>query len=129
MELKQIGVIRTRFKSLDEAPRQGSVSEEEGELIIFEEYEEGLRGIEKFEYLILLYWMHLSNRNVLFVKERNRGVFATRSPNRPNPIGFCVVKLIDVKGNVLRVRGVDAIDGTPLIDIKPYYPEIDCVKT
>ncbi len=128
MILKQIGVIKSRFKDLNEAPRQGTLSGEIGEVVVFEEYAEGLKGIENYRYLILLYWMHLSNREVLFVKERNRGVFATRSPNRPNPIGFSVVKLVNVNGNVLTVKGVDAIDGTPLLDIKPYYPEVDCIR-
>lgn len=88
-----------------------------------------MRDIEKCTHLIALYWLHLSNRDKLIAipphDGREHGVFATRSPNRPNPIGLSVVRLIERNGRFLKVSGLDAIDGTPLIDLKPYSPEID----
>ena len=82
--------------------------------------------------MILLYWLHSAKDYFLLVKtpwnSELHGLFATRSPNRPNPIGFSVVELIEINGNRLKVKGLDAVEGTPLLDIKPYLPEID-VKT
>lgn len=130
--VKPIGVIRSPYKKLDEAPHQGRFSNEICEIHVFEEFSEGLRDVETYSHLIVLYWLHLANRgNLLAISSHNkkeRGVFATRSPNRPNPIGFAVVELIERAGNVLRIRWLDAIDGTPVIDIKPYSPELDCVE-
>ncbi len=131
MELKQIGVIRSPYKTKDDAPHQGRFSKDVCEIIIFDEFSEGLKDIERFTHLIILYWLHEARRDILLAKpphdSKIRGVFATRSPNRPNPIGFAVVKLLERKGNVLKIVGLDAIDGTPLLDIKPYSPEIDSI--
>ncbi|MDI9645698.1 MAG: tRNA (N6-threonylcarbamoyladenosine(37)-N6)-methyltransferase TrmO [Archaeoglobales archaeon] len=132
MELRQIGVIGSPYKTKEDAPHQGRFSKDVCEIVIFDEFSEGLKDIESFTHLIVLYWLHEARRDTLLAKpphdDRIRGVFATRSPNRPNPIGFAVVKLLERKGNVLRVTGLDAIDGTPLIDIKPYSSAIDCVE-
>ncbi len=96
---------------------------------IFPEFAEGLKDIAGFSHLVLLYHMHLSKQSKLLVKPRRakqiHGVFTTRSPNRPNPIGLSVVRLIKVEGNFLEVQNVDFVDGTPLLDIKPYIPEVD----
>ncbi|MCS7144521.1 MAG: tRNA (N6-threonylcarbamoyladenosine(37)-N6)-methyltransferase TrmO [Archaeoglobaceae archaeon] len=132
MLLRPIGVIRSPFKDKNSAPHQGRFSKEISEIEIFPEFEEGLRDIEKCHYLILLYWLHEANRNSLIAvppsSRREHGVFATRSPNRPNPIGFSVVKLIERKGRFLKVKWLDAIDNTPLLDIKPYSSALDCVE-
>jgi len=130
-EVKPIGIIRTPYKRLEDAPYQGRFSKDICEIEVFKEYEEGLKDVETCTHLIILYWLDRARRDVLIAcpphDRKIHGVFATRSPNRPNPIGFSVVELIERKGNVLKIKGIDAIDGTPLIDIKPYFPEIDAV--
>ncbi len=130
--VKPVGVIRSPYKTVDDAPHQGRFSDEICEIEIFPEFEEGLRDIETRTHLIVLYWLDKARRDTLLVKPHHKnkvlGIFATRSPHRPNPIGFAVVELIERKGRILRVKGLDAIDGTPVVDIKPYSPEIDCVE-
>lgn len=129
MKLEQIGVIHTPYKTLGECPCQTCKSELIAEIAVFKEYVEGLKDIEGFSHLIVLYWMHKSKGYSLLVRTpwdtELHGLFTTRSPNRPNPIGISIVRVIERKGNILRVKGIDAIDGTPLIDIKPYVPEFD----
>jgi len=129
MNLKQIGIIHTPYERFKEVPYQSSLSEDVCEIEVFKDYEGGLKDIEGFSHLIVLYWMHKSTGYSLLVKTpwdtELHGLFTTRSPNRPNPIGISIVRLIERKGNILRVKGIDAIDGTPLIDIKPYVPEFD----
>jgi len=92
---------------------------------------EGLKDVEQATHLIVLYWCHLGSRDTLQTKTpfgpEVRGVFACRSPSRPNPIAFCVSELLGVRENRLLVRGVDAVDGSPLLDIKPYSSEMDSV--
>ena len=102
---------------------------------IFDEFCEGLKGLNTFSHLIILYWFHLreeeEERRVLKVVPRRHpgapevGVFASRSPSRPNPIGLCVGELVKMEGNILLVRGLDAFEGSPVIDIKPYIPRAD----
>jgi tRNA-Thr(GGU) m(6)t(6)A37 methyltransferase TsaA len=102
---------------------------------IFDEFAEGLQGLETFSHLIILYWFHLreaeAERRVLKVVPGRHpeapevGVFASRSPSRPNPIGFCVGELVKLEGNIVWVRGLDAFEGSPVIDIKPYIPRAD----
>jgi len=93
------------------------------------EYSEGLKDLEGFSHIVLLYHFHRSQDTKLtvipFMDSRPHGVFSTRAPSRPNPIGFSVVKLIKIKGNILDIENVDILDGTPLLDIKPYVPEFD----
>ncbi len=116
----------------------GRVHEVKGDvstLEIFTEFEEAINGIETFSHLIVLYWFHergdFRNRSVLSVTPRRHegapeiGVFGSRSPSRPNPIGHCVVELLRREGNLLIVKGMDALKGSPLIDIKPYLPRAD----
>ncbi len=128
-ELKSIGIIHTPYKSDGEAPYQAYKSEEIGEIEVFKEYEKGLKDIEGFSHLIILYLFNKSKGYSLLVRpfldENLRGLFATRSPSRPNPIGLTIVELLECNGNILRVRGVDMLDGTPLLDIKPHVPEFD----
>ena len=131
MELKTIGIIHTPYKTKGDAPFQGRFSSEICEIEIFKEYEDGLKNIDQCSHLILLYWLDRANDSVLQTHTPFdtdiHGVFATRSPNRPNPIGFHVTELIDRKGNILIIKGVDALDETPLIDIKPYSSDTDSI--
>jgi len=112
--------------------------EEEARIRIFSEYCVGLKGVKEFSHLIILYWIHLRNseeeRRTLLVFPRRHavnvkmGVFATRSPSRPNPIGLCVTQLLKIEECVLTVKGLDALEGSPIIDIKPYIPRADAVS-
>jgi tRNA-Thr(GGU) m(6)t(6)A37 methyltransferase TsaA len=131
MNLKQIGVIHSPWKARGDAPFQGRKAKEEQTIEVYPEYAEGMKDIERASHLIVLYWCHLAGREKLqtvtpFGPEI-RGVFACRAPARPNPIAFCVAELIRRDGNRLLVRGVEALDGSPLLDIKPYSSEIDSV--
>ncbi len=127
--IKPIGIIHTPYKTTKEIPCQGYRSKEIGEIEVFGEYEEGLTDIEGFSHLIILYLFHGSKHYTLLVKpfldHRLRGLFTTRTPKRINPIGLSVVKLIERKGNVLKITEIDILDATPLIDIKPYVPQFD----
>ncbi|MFV9677615.1 MAG: tRNA (N6-threonylcarbamoyladenosine(37)-N6)-methyltransferase TrmO [Methanosarcinales archaeon] len=129
METVQIGVIHSPYKTLAECPRQASKSVQVAEIEVFEEYAGGLKDIDGFSHIVVLYWLHKSQGHSLLVvtpwDAKPHGVFTTRSPRRPNPIGLSVVELIEREGNILRVKGIDACDGTPLLDIKPYVPEFD----
>lgn len=131
IELKPIGYVRSPYKEQKDAPRQGRLSDTISEIVIDDEYLPGLKDVETKKHLIVLSWFDRSDRSTLIAvpptDHREHGVFATRSPNRPNPIGLCVVDLLERNGSVLRVRGLDALDKTPVVDIKPYSAEIDCV--
>jgi tRNA-Thr(GGU) m(6)t(6)A37 methyltransferase TsaA len=127
MQLKSIGIIHSPYKNRKESPPQGR--EEICWIEVSEQYAEGLKDIDGFSHLILLYWFHQGKDYALLVKTpwspELHGLFSTRSPDRPNSLGFAVVELIERKGNKLKVKGLDALEGTPLLDIKPYLPEID----
>ena len=129
MKIKPIGIIHSPFKSKQETPIQPFRSKAVGEIEVFKEYERGLDDIESFSHLILIYKFHRSRGFSLKVKplldDRLRGLFSTRAPRRPNQIGLSVVKLIRRRGNILFVNGIDVIDGTPLLDIKPYLPDFN----
>lgn len=130
--LKQIGIVHSPYAEQKEAPFQGRQANEESTLEVFEDYEPALLDIDQCSHLIVLYWQDRADRNVLRTRtpwgSEVHGVFATRSPNRPNPIGICVVELLKRDGPLLKVRGMDALEGSPLIDIKPYASETDCVQ-
>jgi tRNA-Thr(GGU) m(6)t(6)A37 methyltransferase TsaA len=131
LELQQIGVIHSPYGTQDEAPRQGRLAGEISELEISPRFASGLKDIDLTSHLMVLYWCHRADRERLqtvtpFGPEV-RGVFACRSPARPNPIAVCMVELLQVKGNRLLVRGLDALDGSPLLDIKPYSPALDSI--
>jgi tRNA-Thr(GGU) m(6)t(6)A37 methyltransferase TsaA len=131
IKFKPIGVVHSSFKKKEDietekfAHPQGFDSIE-GELEIFKEYEAGLKDTEGFSHLIVIFTFHESEGYKLhtkpFLDEQLRGLFSTRSPNRPNPIGLTVVKVLERKENILRVKGIDMIEGTPILDIKPYTP-------
>ena len=128
--MKQIGVIHTPFKEKSETPIQFSRSTALGEVEVFPEYEEGLESIDELSHLILIYVFHeaLGNHELLvkpFLDDQLDGVLATRFYRRPNPIGFSVVRLIQRTKTRLQVEWVDMLDGTPLLDIKPYIPDFD----
>ena len=128
MEYRAIGVIHTPFTEIQGMPIQPAGSAGvKGTVEVFEQYREGLKDVEGFSHLILLYHFHLSHdvhlQVVPFLDTNTRGVFATRAPSRPNPIGLSVVRLERVENGVLYVQDVDMVNGTPLLDIKPYVPE------
>ena len=127
---KPIGIIHSPFKEPRDTPIQPAYAHDiEGTVDIFPEYAGGLKDIEGFSHIYLIYHFHLSRKFSLKVKpyldDRLRGLFATRAPARPNPIGISIVHLIRVEINKLYIRDIDIVDGTPLLDIKPYVPEFD----
>jgi formylmethanofuran dehydrogenase subunit E len=130
--LIQIGVVHSPYREPKDAPFQGKHANGESTLEVFEDYEPALLDIDQCSHLIVLYWQDRADRDVLRTRTpwgpEVHGVFATRSPNRPNPIGHCVVELLQRNGPFLKVRGMDALEGSPLIDIKPYSAELDCVQ-
>jgi tRNA-Thr(GGU) m(6)t(6)A37 methyltransferase TsaA len=129
LELEPIGIIHSPYKDRVEAPYQGYRSEKISQIEVFKEFQEGLKDIEGFSHIVVVFWFHKSQDYHLLVKtpwdDVLHGLFATRSPHRPSPLGLTVVELISRKNNILEVKGLDAIDGTPLLDIKPYIPSID----
>jgi len=125
--MKAIGIIYSPFQNKKDTPIQPYRSHAVGTVEIFEKYQEGLDDIDTFSHIILIYKFHKSKGYRLkvmpFLDENLRGIFATRAPRRPNQIGLSVVRLLKRKGNILIVKGIDVINGTPLLDIKPYVPE------
>jgi len=131
IEYHPIGVFHTQMTQETGAPRQGILKPENKAIIeIHKDYSQAIRNLEEYEYIIVLYHLHESKGWHSIVtppgSERSFGLFATRSPNRPNPIGLSVIKLDRVEGNNLYISGIDAFDGTPVLDIKPWLPSIDC---
>jgi len=131
LQLEPIGVIHTPYRRREDIPRQGRLSAEICEIEVFAPFSEGLKDIERCSHLFVIFWLHLADRNLLKATpphdNREHGVFATRSPNRPNPLALDIVKLIEVDGNRLRVSGMDALDCSLLLDIKPYSSGIDSI--
>lgn len=125
-----IGTVHSPFQDIKGMPIQpAGASGIRGSIEIEPEFVEGLKDLEGFSHVILLYHFHRARESKLlvtpFMDTQLRGVFATRAPKRPNPIGLSVVKLLSVDGNVLQIENLDILDGTPLLDIKPYVPEFD----
>lgn len=131
MELKPIGIIHSPFRVSGEAPHQGRSARETAVLEIFPEFAPGLKDVEQASHLIVLYWCDRADRAKLQTRTpygpEIHGVFACRSPARPNPIAFCVAELLGREENRLLVRGLDALDESPLLDLKPYSAGIDSV--
>lgn len=125
-----IGVIHSPFKHPKEVPiRPGGCRDIRGTVEVMHEYEAGLKDLEGFSHVILLYHLHVSKgydlEVVPFLDDVKRGLFATRAPRRPNPIGLSVVGLEKMEANVLHISGLDMVDGTPLLDMKPYIPKFE----
>jgi tRNA-Thr(GGU) m(6)t(6)A37 methyltransferase TsaA len=129
VEFRPIGIIHTPFKSREDVPIQSTGGQDvEGIVEVDPDYAEGLEDIGGFSHLLLVYHLHLSQGYKLkvmpFMDTVERGLFSTRAPRRPNAIGVSVVNLEKVDGNKLHIRGIDMVDGTPLLDIKPYVPTL-----
>jgi tRNA-Thr(GGU) m(6)t(6)A37 methyltransferase TsaA len=131
IKLKAIGTIRSKIKKSTRQKHEDNIAE----IIIDKELTEALDDIDNFSHIIVLWWIHRSHRPFpMKVHPRGNpqnklmGVFASRSPARPNPIGKSTVRLLERRGNVLKVKGLDAIDGTPVLDIKPYIPGYDSAE-
>ncbi len=125
-----IGTIHSPFNDIKGMPIQPTGAEGiEGVLEIKPEFTEGLKDLDGFSHIILIYHFHKSENYSLtvepFLDKKRRGVFSTRAPKRPNPIGFSIVRLIDVDGSRINIKDIDVLDGTPILDIKPYVPEFD----
>jgi tRNA (adenine37-N6)-methyltransferase len=121
--LEFIGRIHTPWKTRAETPRQGREDGPVCRIEVYEPWVAALKGLETFETIQVLYWLHQSRRDLVTQSPRSNGTttgtFALRSPVRPNPIGLSTVKLVSIEGNIVSVRGLDCLDGTPLIDLKP----------
>jgi len=129
--VRAIGVIRTPFPDPAGTPIQSAYAQDiEGKVLLYEPYPAALDDIEGFDRLWLIYWMdgvrEFKPRVMPYRDTQEHGLFATRSPSRPNPIGMSVVRLLRREGSTLYIAGIDMVDGTRLLDIKPYVPEFDC---
>ncbi len=127
-----IGYMRSPYTESRQTPLQPIYAEAiTGRVELKPEFAEGLRSIEGWSHIYLIYDLHrVATRRLLatpFLQDRPHGIFATRAPWRPNPIGLSIVRLLEVEGNLLRVAGVDLLDGTPILDIKPYSARFDCI--
>ena len=130
IKYRPIGIVRSPFKEARGVPIQPAAARDvEATVEVFTEYAKGLEDLDGFSHIMLIYHLHLSKGFALKVKpyleNQLRGVFATRAPSRPNSIGLSVVRLDRIEGNKLYIRDVDIVDGTPLLDIKPYVPEFE----
>lgn len=130
MTINPVGIIHTPFTEPERMPIQPTGARDViGEIEVLPEFVEGLRDLEGFSHIHVLYYFHRNSGYSLqvipFMDTVPRGVFATRAPRRPNMIGLSVVQLLSVQGNILRVQGIDVLDGTPLLDIKPYVAKFD----
>jgi len=130
---KPIGIIHTPFNDIEGMPIQPTgATGVEGIIEIFSEFADGLKDLDGFSHIILIYHLHLSGDFKLLVKpfmdDEIHGIFATRAPKRPNPIGFSVVKLNKIEGNIINIENIDVLNGTPLLDIKPYVFDFDSVS-
>jgi tRNA-Thr(GGU) m(6)t(6)A37 methyltransferase TsaA len=131
MVLKPIGLIHSPYLAKEETPIQAAFRPDvTGWIEVFQEYEQGLQDIEMFSHIFLIYTFDRSGEVQLvrptFLDDEPHGIFASRHPCRPNSIGLTVVRLLERKRNRLEVADIDILDGTPLLDIKPYVPRFDC---
>ena len=127
--MRPIGFIHSPYRMKGETPIQPSRSQAKGQIEILPDFTPGLQDLDGFSHIILLYVFHDSEGYSLTVKpfldDQMHGLFATRYPFRPNPLGLSIVRLLSITNNRLEIEGVDVLDGTPLLDIKPYVPEFD----
>ncbi len=129
IEIESIGTIHTQFKKIEGMPIQPTGAKGiKGTIILKDKYKKGLKDLEEFSHIHILYLLHKVNGYSLEVKpfmdNTTHGIFATRSPKRPNRIGSSVVKLDGIEGNTLHISNIDVVDNTPLLDIKPYVPQL-----
>jgi tRNA-Thr(GGU) m(6)t(6)A37 methyltransferase TsaA len=133
ISLISIGIIHSPFSDPTKAPIQASRSTATGSVEVFPQFTEGLRDLNEFSHIFLLYLIDCPQGSTLSVKpfldDQEHGIFATRYPCRPNPIGLSLVRLLRVDGNRLDIEGIDMLDGVPLLDIKPYVPDFDVRET
>ena len=125
-----IGIIHSPHKTAVATPIQPVFSHDiEGTVVLDPEYADGLAGLEGFSHIYLFFYFHQSAKTKLRLKpyllDEEQGVFATRAPHRPNKLGMSLVRLVKIEGNVLHIKDVDVLDGTPLLDIKPFVPRFD----
>lgn len=130
IQFSAIGQANTEFKQIENVPIQGAgISDATGSITLFDEFATGLQDIEGFSHLYILFHLHRSAGSALkvtpFLDTQQHGIFATRSPKRPNPLGLSIVELVKRQGSTLHVRGIDLLDGTPILDIKPYIQSFD----
>ena len=130
INLKPIGIVKNNVKE----PRFGNFADEVSEIIIDKKFTGALKGTEDYSHVIIVYWMDRIKNHVIKHQPQGNpnvpivGIFACRCPARPNPIAITTVKLLEHNGNKIKVKGLDVIDGTPVIDIKPYWPQYDKVE-
>lgn len=126
-----VGYVRSEIREREQAPRQGRDASMQARIEILPRYRDAMEGVGEWSQLLVICWMHLAGRDTLAVHPRGdrnvplAGVFATRSPARPNPLAVYTVDLLMVEGTALHVRGIDAVDGTPVLDIKPHIHRLD----
>lgn len=130
INLTPIGVIHTPYKDRKEVPIQGRYAPDvSGEIEVFPDYLNGLKDLEGFSHIILIYYFHRARGEDLtgtpYLDDKEKGIFSIRKPDRPNKLGLTVVRLDRIEGNVLHISGVDMLNGTPLLDIKPYVDDFD----
>ena len=130
VEFKPIGIIHSPFKNPSEVPRQSAQARDvKAQIEIFDEYFDGLTDLNGFSHIVIIFHLHLAKAGALKAyppsDNREHGVFSTRSPHRPNPIGLSIVRLESIENKILNISGVDMIDGTPVLDIKPYIPKLN----
>jgi len=127
--MRPIGILHSPFEEKEQMPIQASRSKAIGQADLYPEFVEGLKDIEGFTHIILIYAFHRSSGYDLHIKpfldDQDRGLFSTRYPRRPNPIGLSIVHLLSRQENILTFEGADVLNGTPLLDIKPYVPDFD----
>ncbi len=128
-----IGIIHTPFRDLKGIPIQPTFAQKsQGTIELQEEYLDGLKDLDGFSHILIIYHLHLSKGYHLhvtpFLDKVLRGLFSTRAPKRPNPIGISLVKLIKIEGPMIHIEDIDVVDGTPLLDIKPYIRQFDEVE-
>jgi len=129
IEIRPIGTILTPFESSVDIQIQAAKSDAHGEAHVLEEYIPGLESLDSFSHIVLVYWFHeaveYKNRVKPYLDETERGIFSTRAPPRPNPIGISTVELVDIKDGRVLFKGADMLNKTPLLDIKPFVPAFD----
>jgi tRNA-Thr(GGU) m(6)t(6)A37 methyltransferase TsaA len=130
-----VGMVSSPFKERGDAPRQGRLTDELSKITICPEFADALLGLSEGDDIFIFCWFNRSDRSVLQAHPGGdetrpiKGVFASRSPNRPNPVSLTLVKLVKIERNILTVRGLEAFDGTPVVDIKPYSEQLDIPRT